>query len=115
MTRSLAIDANNDLFLDASDGIAMVSGLDAALQNCLTTARALLNEMVFAWNEGIPYFQVVWVGQPSVPAFEAAMRQRLLAVADVTGIVELATRLEGNALRYDATISTIYGEGAING
>lgn len=115
MTRSLAIDANNDLYLDDADGIAVVTGLAAALQNCKTAARTLQGEMVFAADEGIPYFQAVWVGQPNLAVFEAAMRQRLLAVADVTGIVEFTTRLEGNDLRYDATISTVYGEGAING
>lgn len=115
MTRSLAIDGNNDLFLDDADGIATVTGRDAALQNCLTAARTLLGEMVLAFDQGIPYFQVVWVGAPNVAVFEAAMRQRLLAVQDVTGIVDFTTEQVGNVLRYSATISTVYGEGSING
>lgn len=115
MTRSLAIDENNDLFLDASDGLAVVTGLAAVLQNCETAARTLLNEMVLAFDQGIPYFQSVWVGVPDPAVFEASMRRRLSAVQDVNGVTDLTTAQVGNRLTYEATISTIYGEGVISG
>jgi hypothetical protein len=115
VTRSLAVDGNNDLFIDGANGLAMVAGLAAAVQNCETAVKTLLNEMIFAQGDGLPYFEALWTGIPDSAVFEAALHARLLAVQDVTGIVELTTRLEGNAFKYDATISTIYGEGTLSG
>lgn len=115
MTRTFGIDANGDLVLDDGGGLAVLSGLRAVLQNCETAARTLLNEMVLAQGEGLPYFEAVFTGRPNVAVFETALRVRLLAVADVRGILTLTTRLSGDRFSYSATIRTAYGEGEISG
>jgi len=115
MTKSFALDANHDLYLDGGDLLATVTALGAVLQNCDTAAKTLLGEMVLAANQGVPYFQSVWVGQPNIAVFETSMRQRLGAVEGVTAIVELTTRQEGNVLKYVATIATVYGEAVLDG
>lgn len=115
MTRTFSVDGNNDLTLDASDHLAQATGLQAVLQLCAHAAKAVLNEMVLAQGEGIPYFEAVFTGRPNVSVFEAALRTRLLAVEGVDAIVALQTRQIGSALGYAATIRTIYGEGPVNG
>lgn len=115
MTRTFGGDATNDLFLDDGGNLALFDGLRAVLQNCESAARTVLDEMVLAQGEGIPYFTAVFVGTPNVAVFEAAIRSRLLAVPEVQAIVTLTTRREGDRLLYAATIRTPYGEGAISG
>lgn len=114
MTRTFAVDANNDLVIGEDDRLSIVSGLDAALQNCEHAANTILNEMVLAQGEGIPYFEAIWVGVPNVAVWEAAFRARILAVADVVAIDALALGRTGETLTYRATIATIYGTGEIS-
>jgi len=74
-----------------------------------------LGEMVFEQQQGMPYFQTVWVGAPTTAPFEAAFRERIVQVPGVTGIDELITEQIGDRMQYSATITTIYGTGALNG
>lgn len=114
MTRTFAVDSNNDLVIGEDDRLSIADGLTAVLQNCEHAAKTILNEMVLAQGEGIPYFEAVWVGVPNIAVWEAAFRARVLAVADVVAIVALTTGRDGEVLTYTATISTIYGTGDIS-
>lgn len=121
MTKSLAVDSNNDLYLDNNGNIAIVTGLTAVMQSCQQAAQTLLGEMVLQTNQGIPYFQVVFTGVPNVAQFEAALRTAFLAVPGVTQVASIDIIQTGdpdsaepfNALSYTATIDTIYGQGTL--
>jgi hypothetical protein len=115
MTRVFTVDSNNDLIIAGDGNLAISSDLAATLQACEHAAKAQLSEMVLAVDEGIPNFQTVWTGAPSVIQFEAYLRRSLLAVVGVLDIVELTTVVANNILSYNVTIATIYGEGVING
>ena len=115
MTRTLAVDDNNDIFVGADGNIAQATGLQAVLFACEHAAKAQLGEMIYAVDEGMPNFQVVWNGSPNLRQFEASLRATLLAVPDVTGIASVEIDASGAALVYQATIQTIYGTGVING
>lgn len=114
MTTTLAADASNDLFINGAGVLATRSGLLAVLQVCEHAAKTLRGEMLFAVDQGLPYFTTVWGGSPNRPQFEAALRRALLAVPDVLDIVELETQAANNVLSYRVTIKTIFGVGAFN-
>lgn len=115
MTVTLAVNAQNDLYLEPSGNIALASGLEATLQACAQEAKTILGEMVLATDRGIPYFEVVFVGQPSVPQFSAALRLAWSTVPHVIEVTSLAIGQAGNTLTYEATITTDYGQGVISG
>lgn len=112
--RTFATNANND-FLIVGRSMVFASNIDAVMGVCAHAAKALLGEMVLAKNQGMPYFQTVWVGAPTTAPFEAAFRDRISQISGVTGIEELTTEQNGDAMVYSATIATIYGTGTING
>lgn len=112
--RTFATSETND-FAITGRSLALVSDIEAVLAVCQHAAQAILGEMVFAKNQGMPYFETVWVGAPTTAPFEAAFRARIAAVSGVTGIDELTTEQVGDTMRYRATIATIYGPGALNG
>lgn len=114
MTTTLAADASNDLFVNGSGVLATRTGLQAVLQVCEHAAKTVRGEMLFAVDQGLPYFTTAWAGSPNRPQFEAALRRALLAVPDVLDIVELETEAANNTLSYRVTIKTIYGVGAFN-
>ena len=113
--RTLAVDGSNDIFIGTDGGLAIASELDAVLQVAQQATQTQLGEMIYAVDEGIPNFAAIWNGAPNVAQFEAALRRTLLAVEGVTGVSDLVVTAGNNALSYTATISTIYGAGAING
>lgn len=115
MTRTIASDSNNDLYLADDGNLAIVTGLDAVLQAAQQAAQTIKGEMVFDVEEGLPNFDTVWSGRPSLPVWEAHLRRAILAVDGVQSITELILSVSDNVLSYSATISTIYGAGAING
>lgn len=107
--------AGRDLEIGADGNLLIVTGLQAVLYDAERAARTVRGELVFAVDEGIPYFQVVWVGTPNVVQFEAALRARLRKVPDVSDVLALSTRQDRDTLAYEATIRTPYGTGVIDG
>lgn len=113
--KSFAVDANNDLYLDAGGSLAFANNVAAVLNVCQHVAQAIRNEMVFAQPRGLPDFQAVWNGAPKLSVWEAAFRSRIAKVKGVIGIQSLDISQVGDTLKYDAVILTLYGEGALNG
>ena len=108
---TFAVNSDNDIYLDAQGNIAFAFDLTAITQQCKQVAQTLLGEMVYNVNQGIPYFQTVWVGVPNISQFTSALRRAFLAVGGVLEVVSLITSQSGNTLFYTAMIRTIYGNG----
>lgn len=115
MTRTLAVDTNNDIFVGGDGNLSIAVGIDAVMFACQQAVQTMLGEMVFAVDEGMPNFDAVWNGSPNVIQFEAYLRRTILAVPDVTNVDSVTIDATGEALVYAAVIRTIYGVGAING
>lgn len=115
MTITLSTNANNDIHITPSGGLAVASGLDAVSQACVQAAQAILGEMVFAVDKGVPAFSQVWKGSPNLQQFDLYLRKQILSVADVIEIPSLTVEASAGVLSYTATIRTIYGEVTVNG
>jgi hypothetical protein len=115
MSRTLSVDENNDLYIGPTGSLAISDGLDSVMQAAQQAAQTRLGEMIYATDQGLPYFESVWSGAPSVAQFDAFLRRTLLAVDGVTAVQSLSTTVAGGALSYQAEIQTIYGPGALNG
>ncbi len=113
MTRVLQVDEHNDIFLGPNGSLAIATGLQAVMDACAQAAKTQLGEMVFAVDEGLPNFAAVWNGAPNVSQFEAFLRRTLLEVPDVLSVEAVTVSVSGGVLAYRATISTIYGPGAL--
>ena len=126
MTQTLASNVNNtlsgvmpnDIYLDSQGNVAISLDLQAVLEACAQAARTTLGEMIFNVDQGIPYFETVWVGVPNIPQYTAALRAAFLGVGGgglVVEVVSLVTSQIDNTLSYTAVIRTIYGSGGISG
>jgi hypothetical protein len=115
MTRVLTVDENNDIYVGRNGRLAISAGLSAITQACEHAAKAQLGEMMFAVNRGIPNFETIWRGTPSIGQFDAALRAALLRVPGVTRVTGFNAERVGDVLQYAVTISTVEGEAIING
>lgn len=111
----LAVDADNDLYLDPAGSLARSTELAATMQACAHAAKAQMGEMIYAADQGIPNFDVVWNGSPNLLQFEAAMRATLLTAPHVLEVKAFSAAIQGGKVVYSATIRTEYGEGVLNG
>lgn len=113
--RTLATNSSNDIFIDATGSISIVSEVLAVGEVCKGRMQTRLNEMAFQFDEGVPFSQTAWIGTPNLQAFEAASRRILQEVENVNQVTSFTARVGGNVLRYDATIETAFGLVSING
>jgi hypothetical protein len=115
MTQTFGVNANNDIYIGTDGNLVIDRDIQAVLTACAQTVKTRLGEMVLAINDGLPYFETVWVGVPNIPQFEMALRRAILAVSGVNEILSLTTSQTGDVLSYTAVILTIFGQGTING
>lgn len=113
--RTLSVDGLNDIFIATTGNLSISTDLQAVMQACQQAAQAQIGEMIFAVDQGIPNFAVVWTGTPNTQQFASALRAALRAVPDVTGIKALSVDASGSVLTYRVEIQTIYGSGVVNG
>lgn len=105
---SLAVNANNDIYLDQDNNLAQVTGARAVAQNCATAMKAQFGEMIYAADNGLPTLETVWDDFDG-ERFEAASRATLMAVPDVVFVRTFEYSIDGDTLKYSATIQTVYG------
>src|SRR5574343_248754 len=103
--KSLATDANNDLYLGPDGNIAVASGIQAVLTACQCAVKTRFGEMVLAADQGVPYFETAFAGGYNVAAFEDALRATILRVRDVLS-VNIQTAVLRDRITYTATIVT---------
>lgn len=108
MTTTFLESLFNDFTLDTRGRLAIVSDAEAVASDARSAIQAQRGEMVLAMAEGMPTMEVAWSGyRPG--QFEAAARVVLLRVPGVRTVDRLTVSREGDALRYDAVISTEFG------
>ncbi len=112
---SFQTDDDNDFVTLPNGNLAMVNDRVAVAQEAKHFAATALAEMIHAYDEGIPFLREAFSKQPNLAQFEASLRRRLLSTPDVTAILSLVTQIEGEALKYAATLQTTYGTVTING
>lgn len=115
MTMTFSVDASNDLFIGRDGNLSISTGIEAVKQACQQAASTQRGQMVLRTDQGIPNFQVIWVGVPNIAQFTASIRQALLSVTDVTSVESLDVTQNGDVLEYIAVIDTVYGQGTVNG
>lgn len=115
MTRTFEVDDNNDLTIGDNRKLALIDNLAAVMAICRHAAKAILGEMIYAKQQGLPDFQAVWQGSANFTAWEVAYRARIKQIPEVTALQSLSTWRDGDTMKYAATIKTIYGTGELHG
>lgn len=114
MTTTLAVNDDNDIFIDSTGNLVLVNDIVACMQAAQQAAQVTRGEMQYHVNRGVPNFRVVWSGHPSVAQFRAAVRQEILLTTDVVAVHSINARLVGEAAVYTAEIVTTFGPGVLN-
>jgi hypothetical protein len=98
--------AANDLYLDTSGTLSILSGLAAVEAACATASKAQLGEMVFATGSGLPNFQALWIGTPEYNLWKSVLLSTLQNVPGVVAVTSLNLAVNGSTVSYAAQITT---------
>lgn len=113
--KTIHTSTNNDIYISPSGHMAIATELTALIDVCEKTVQTTLGELILQGDTGIPNFQLIWNGAPNISQAEAALREALMGVEGVVDVPELSAFVEANVFKYNATIKSIYGIGAIGG
>ena len=115
---SLLLDAR-DMLLDRITGdlvivngdIEQVSGVDAIAQSLRFTLQFYQGEFFLDETIGIPFFQVIFVKKPNLPAIREILRTAILSVVGVNAITAFNFDFTNfsRTLRLDFTVDTDLG------
>lgn len=112
--KTLAINKNNDIFLDASGSLAFSQGKQARADIATNKTRTLYREVPLSAQSGIPFFDVVF-NKFDPKLFEQFLRQTLLEVPGAQKVSQYDYQISGVVLTYRAVLTTQDGEVIING
>lgn len=116
MVQTLYTDpVNNDLVINSSGSLTMLSGLPAIVAACETATQTQLGECVLETGVGLPNFTTIWVGTPDYALWQSYLQSTLLAVPGVTQVQSISLKAVNNKLSYVAEINTVYGPQTITG
>lgn len=109
-------DANNDLYIDGTNGLAMGSDLTALVQAVQNTVNTLKGEIQLDTTLGVPYFETVFNQQsPDISVWESYMIEEVEKLDGVERVNSITTRVANNTLTYEMNILTIYGGATVSG
>lgn len=104
---SIALNANNDIYIGPDGNLAFVNGVEAVQQDCLCAMRAQRGEMFLQLQDGMPNFDDVWLSK-NIPKWTAAGRATLMSVPGVAKVQSFTVSINGDTLNYIAVIQTTY-------
>lgn len=105
--KTIKEDQNNDITSDYIDGLA------AIIQLARSRMEAQTGEMIFNITGGMPNNDVAW-NNTNLGLYNYYAIQNISAIEGVKS-VNFSSRIDGDTIRYEAVISTIYGSENING
>ncbi len=115
MTLVIAINDQNDMFLDSTNNLALATGQEAVAQAAQTASKAQLGEMIYFTTQGMPSFQSIFIGTPNVQIYRSALVQAIEAINGVVSVTSILVSQVKDNMNYTAEIETIYGSLIVNG
>lgn len=103
----------NDIFISNDGRLAMVSGLAAFGTAARAAMETRINEMLYAYDEGMPFFETAF-NNYNAGQFEAAARGVILSVPGALSVDSFVAERTGQTLKYKAVIKSIYGTAEIS-
>lgn len=110
-----ALNENNDIFLDETGQLKILSGIEEVEQNIITRVSTFKDEIFYDPDRGVAYRETVFASAANLVSFRRSLREQTLLVNDVTDVTVLDVRQEGDQVFYEMEVTTTFGIRTING
>lgn len=108
MTKTIARNADNDIYLDFTGQIAMANGIQALEQIAKAAILTVKGELQYNTEGGIPYFETVFKSQNNIYLWRAYVLRRIRQFAWVKDITSFEYSVDNteHTINYSITIVT---------
>lgn len=103
--------STNDIVLDDSKDIRLVSGQEAAANIIRSAILTNKGELKFFQNLGVPYFSTVFLSRKLAPLWVDYVTRRVKEFDFVNDVTKFDYRYDStdNTMKYEMTVNTIFG------
>lgn len=114
--KTIATNANNDIFINPSGNLELVSGAQSAMQTIRHAVLTNLGELPLNKQAGVAYFDTVFCDTPDLESFQQSVQSAAEQVSEVQSVDEFLMQNQEGILRYQMNITLKDGsEVAVNG
>jgi hypothetical protein len=108
-TSTIKTDSNNDLFVDDSHDLVVLTDLEAVTQDVRAATLMRAGEDIYNVNAGVKYLEYVFTPQQNYDEARRSLAQNILASPDVINIEQLTVDIEGETFDFEARVLTLHG------
>ncbi len=113
--KTIAINENNDIYLDSSGNLAIKTDQAAMGDILVNKAQTNLGELLYNNEKGIDFFNTVFSSPAYTDLFQYQLLKQFEETASVERIANYQAVQKNNIYSYVANIQTEFGEVNING
>jgi hypothetical protein len=107
----IALNNSGEIYLAPDGDLATVSGRDLVRQRLVSALRLFLGEWYLNEDDGVPYYQQIFVNAPRSNILEAILRRQIMASSDVLSIDSFSMTIDRRlrAVHVDFTVQSTVG------
>ena len=113
--KTIAINSNNDIYIDSSNNLVIKNDLAAMGDILVNKCQTNLGELLYNALKGIDFFNTIL----SSPSYPDLFQNQLLTQIEQTNAVEridnYKEKIQNSVYSYTTEIQTEYGEVSLNG
>lgn len=108
-TSTIKTDVNGDFFVDDSNNLVFLVGVEACAQDTRSNCLMRTGENIFNIREGVGYFEYIFAPQQNYDEARRSLSNAIMASPDVISIEQLTITISGETFVFVARVMTIYG------
>lgn len=113
--RTIAINENNDIYLDNSGSLAIKTDLEAMGDICVNKSQTVQGELLYNQDKGIDFFNTIF----SSPSYPDLFQNEVITQLEDTQSVNTVKNFRGEAhngvYSYMVEVQTDFGQVVLNG
>lgn len=113
--KTISVNQNNDIYVDASGNIAIGIDINALSDVCKNKVLTTLGEPEYNQTAGIPYFETVFCDTPKIDLFQTAVIETIEQTDNVNRVTNFDYTQNNGVLSYSLIINTDFGDIQLNG
>lgn len=112
---TIAINENNDIFLDTSNNLTTKTDINALADILTTKSQTNTGELLYNTSKGIDFLGTIFNSPAQTEFFQSELIQQLEDTDNVQSVYSFTSTKEKNTYSYTAEIITDYGNITLNG
>ncbi len=112
--QTIAINSNNDIFVDNSGNLAIAKDLEAMGNIFINKSQTNKDELLYS-DKGIDFFNTIFSSPVYPDLFQNELINQLVDTESTKDVDNFQANIENGIFKYSVDIQTEYGRIALNG